>query len=314
MDCNKFKEMIWLEIYGELSDENHVLLENHLASCIDCKLEYEETMNAKQILDKKVQLEPHENLVKEMRNELHQRLVLMKKPQLKSTWTGRLWQIASLDFPPAIRMGTAFALLVLGLLIGRQFIPRLEQDTTFSSQATESYDSRLAGMETIEYNPKTNNVELTFRKMEDVTVEGNLNEPAIQKLMANALVSDERPNIRLRTVKALENSQSFGKEILDALVEIIEQDDNPGIRLRALKVLTAVPITPEIKRLITKVMVKVILSDPNSAMRIEAFKRLNKVDDHVINTDLYNAVKSDSSEYIRTQSSRILDRTENPQF
>lgn len=312
--CNEFQKMIWLDIYGELSDEQKNKLTDHLKSCVECQLDYEESLKAYQLFDKKTQQEPNENLMKELRNELHHRLNILKKPNTKTSWPERFWHIITLDFAPVARLGTALALLIIGMAVGSRFFQSTYRTQAVISKKADVTDSWVAGMESIQYNPRTKKVEIKLNTIQDITVEGNLNKPEIQKLLAQVLIADERPNIRLRTVRALENTQYFGRDILDALVEIIEEEENPGIRLRALKVLTAVPITSEIKSLITKVLVKVLLNDSNTAMRIEAFNKLNKFDKNIIDSKLYNVVTADSSEYIRTQSSQMLERTENPKY
>ena len=76
--------------------------------------------------------------------------------------------------------------------------------------------------------------------------------------------------------------------------------------------LTSIPITSSVKEILAKVLVRVFLNDSNSAIRIEAFKGLSKIDNGSVAPVIFNAAKNDSSEYIRSKANQILDRTENP--
>ncbi|MFZ5515412.1 MAG: zf-HC2 domain-containing protein [Candidatus Zhuqueibacterota bacterium] len=312
--CKHFRNMIWLRIYGELSEQENAELAEHIAQCTSCQLDYEEALSMNKVLDKKIQYAPDENVLKELRNDLHLRLLSVRKPNRQIAWTERLWRIISLDFSPFIRMGTAVALVIVGMFIGSKYFQMKGGSPDALKKVSDNSIPKVTGVEFIDFNPATHQIEITFNTMQDVTVEGDLNTPEIQKILAQMLMADNRPNFKLRTVRALESSARLENDVLQALATLVETDENPGIRLKAMKVLTAAPVTPKMKNLMTKVAVKVLLNDTNSAMRIEAFNYLGRINNGYMESDVCHAVKADSSEYIRTKSSHLLDRRENPQF
>jgi len=301
-------------MYDELSEQENDELAEHIAHCKACQLDYEEALSMKEVLDKKIQYVPDENVLKELRNDLHLRLLSVGKPNRHIPWTERLWRMISLDFSPILRMGTAVALVIFGIYIGSKYSYLTNGSQEALVKVSENSIPRVTGVEFIHYNQATQQIELTFNTMQNVNVQGDLNKPEIQKILAQMLLADNRPNFKLRTVRALESSVRLENDVLEALATLAETDENPGIRLKALKLLIAAPMTPELKDRIVKVVVKVLLNDTNSAMRIEAFDYLSKINGGHLESDVYHAVRVDSTEYIRAQSSHLLDRIENPQF
>jgi len=173
-------------------------------------------------------------------------------------------------------------------------------------------ESNISNIESIQYNPSTRQVSIILSTVNDVMIEGDVEKPEIQRILAQALMTEERPNFRLKTVRALQNTNTLDEKVIYTLREVIDKEENPGIRLKAVKLLTSIPITPTIKEILTKVLVRVFLNDSNSAIRIEAFKGLSKIDNGSVVPSIFNAAKNDSSEYIRSKAKQILERTENP--
>lgn len=314
-NCKQFRSWIWLDVYNELPVEYKKTLDEHIQTCSECQLDFEEANNTKKLLDHKIQLTPTDIELKSSRAELHQRLLLMTQPRYEKKWTTKLWQIISLDFSPVLRLATAVALLVIGLFAGRAFYSPSESGFEFNQrQLSDVITSNVSNIESIEYNPSTRQVSIKMNTLNDVTIQGDVEKPEIQQLLAQTLVSEERPNIRLKTVRALEKTRTLDTNVITALSELIDKEENPGIRLKVVKLLTSVPISSTIKEILTQVLVRVLLTDSNSAIRIEAFKGLSKIDNGSVVPALFNAAKNDSSEYIRIKAKQIIERTENPNF
>lgn len=311
--CEQFRQWIWLALYEELPAKHKEILDEHIKSCAECQLDYEEAEKTLKILHQKIQLGPTDIQLESSRTELHQRLLLLKQSQMKWNWLIKLWQIVSLDFAPTWRIATAVALLVIGIFIGKIFFTKTISGLQLNQeQLSELTESNISNIESIQYNPKTRLVTLKLNTLNEVIVEGDLEKPEIQLLLAQTLMYDERPNIRLKTVRALEKTKTLDKNVINALSDLIDKEENTGIRLKAVKLLTVLPITPDIKDMLTSVLIKVLLNDSNSAIRIEAFKGLSKVENGSTAPVIFNAARNDSSEYIRTQAKQILERTENP--
>ena len=311
--CQQFRQWIWLTVYNELPVDQQKILEEHIKECPECQLDYEEAMKTINLFDQKVQLEPTDVQLKTNRAELHQRLLLITQPGFQKKWLEKLWQIISLDFAPALRFATAAAILIIGIFLGKIFF---SQDTSkLASVQLPSpglFESNISNIESIQYDPITRQVSITMNTVNDVTIQGDLEKPEIQQMLTQALITDERPNVRLKTVRALQNMKILDEKIIYALRDVVDREENPGIRLKAVKLLTSIPITSSVKEILIKVLVRVFLNDSNSAIRIEAFKGLSKIENGSIAPVIFNAAKNDSSEYIRSKAKQILDRTENP--
>jgi hypothetical protein len=312
-NCKQFRSQTWLAVYDELPVEQNKLLEEHLKTCSECQLDLEEAMNAMKLMEHKIQLTPTEFQLESSRAELHQRLLLVTQPRFHKNWKAKLWQIVSLDFTPALRFATAVTLLVIGLFAGKAIFSPDKPGFEFSQQQlSEALTSNVSNIESIEYNPATRQISIKMNTLNDVIIQGDVEKPEIQQLLAQTLVAEERPDIKLKTVRALGKTRTLDVKTLSALSELIDKEENPGIRLKAVKLLTTIPITSTVKDILTQVLVRVLLNDSNSAIRIEAFKGLSKIDNGSIAPLIFNAARNDSSEYIRTKAKQMLERTENP--
>ena len=92
----RYQQWIWLDLYGELPPEQKKLLDKHLKTCPECQLDYEEAQQTLQLLDKKNQIRPTKEMLKQSRSELYQRLLLATQPKLKTNWSEKIWRIFGL--------------------------------------------------------------------------------------------------------------------------------------------------------------------------------------------------------------------------
>ncbi len=311
--CEKYYQWMWLQLYDELNQEQKAELTAHLQKCQDCVLDLEEINETKILLDKKIQLKSTASFLEQNRTELRQRLLLATQPKYSSNWKKKMWEILSLDFPPVLRFSTAVAMLLIGFLIGSWLFKTQTMQKDFHDQTFPLLsETNIAGIESIDYDPQSRQVFLILNTMKQLTVQGDMERPEIKKLLAQTLISEKRPNIRLKTVGALSMTKSYDKHVINALAEVLEKDENPGIRLKAIRLLTDMTINSSIKSVVTKVLVRVLLKEENSAIRNEAIDGLSKLRNGSFDPIIYNAAKNDTSEYVRSKAAIMLQRTENP--
>jgi len=311
--CEKYRKWVWLKLYDELNEDQNAELVAHLNNCPDCVIDLEEINETKILLDKKIQLKPTVSFLEQNRTELHQRLLLATQPKYRSNWKKKIWEIVSLDFSPALRFSTAVAMLLIGFLGGSLVYKAKTLEEDFTKQQFSSLsETNITGVESIDYDPETRQVSMKLNTMKQLTVQGDMERPEIKQLLAQTLISEKRPNIRLKTVGALALSKSYDNQVINALSKVLEKDENPGIRLKAIRLLTKMPINTSIKNIVTKVLVNVLLKETNSAIRNEAIDGLNKLRNGSVDPIIYNAAKNDSSEYVRSQAAIMLQRTQNP--
>ena len=311
--CEKYRQWMWLKLYNELNENQKGELTNHLHGCPDCVLDLEEINQTKILLDKKIQLKPTASFLDQNRTELHQRLLLATQSKYRSSWKKKMWAILSLEFSPVLRFSTAVAMLLIGILFGNLlFKAETVEEDLIQQQFSLLSETNVTGVESINYDPVTRQVVMKLNTMKQLIIQGDMERPEMKQLLVHTLTSEERPNIRLKTVGALALTQSHDNEVIDALIEVLEKDENPGIRLKAIRLLTRIPINTSIKNVVTKVLVHVLLKETNSAIRNEAIDGLNKLKNGSVDAIIYNAAKNDSSEYVRSQAAIMLQRTENP--
>jgi len=128
-------------------------------------------------------------------------------------------------------------------------------------------------------------------------IEGNISEPEIQKLLAYAMIREENPGTRLRSVKLIQdNVGQAGDDLQSALITTVKSDQNPGVRLKAMKALGELPLSHEIKEACTYV----IANDQSAAIRMEAIQVLTKDRSQETQDMLRKATEDDESEGVKS--------------
>jgi len=310
--CKQFHRLIWLSVYDEISDEQQKLLKEHLKDCTECQLDFEEAQQAIKLLNQKVQITPSEKMMKEIRTELHQRLLLMTQPKVKKNWLKAVKQIVTLDLPPALRFSAAVVMLLFGIIIGRFFFT--PESMNFQQNFPDLDNTKIANVRSVYYDPASGNISIQLSTFNNLTVEGSPEKPEIQQLLAKTLLLENRPNIRLETVNVLTHTRSFNRQVIEALIQVLEKDENPGIRLKAVKLLSVIPVDSSLRDLITRIFLKVLLKEKNTAIRIQALNGLEKLTEKSFIPALYQAAKKDTNEYIRNKAVHIIERIENPKI
>ena len=310
--CKQFHRLIWLSVYDEISDEQQNLLKEHLKDCAECQLDFEEAQQTVKLLNQKLQITPSEKMMKEIRTELHQRLLLMTQPKVKKNWLKAVKQIVTLDLPPALRFSAAVVMLLFGIIIGRFFFT--PESMNFQQNFPDLDNTKIANVRSVYYDPASGNISIQLSTFNNLTVEGSPEKPEIQQLLAKTLLLENRPNIRLETVNVLTHTRSFNRQVIEALIQVLEKDENPGIRLKAVKLLSVIPVDSSLRDLITRIFLKVLLKEKNTAIRIQALNGLEKLTEKSFIPALYQAAKKDTNEYIRNKAVHIIERIENPKI
>jgi len=308
--CKQFRSWIWLDVYDELQPVQKKQLTDHLKECVDCKLDFQEAEQMVKLMDQKIRIEPTELELEENRTELHQQLMYIKQSKLNNKWREKLWQVVSLDFAPRFRLAAVLTMFVIGVFWGRLFLtPGNSKLKENQLQLTDITGSNFAGVELVQYNPKTKEVSIKLNTINENVVNGSLERPEIQQILAKTLVSDERPNVRLKTVGALSLIKSFDRQVVDALVEVLENDKNIGVRLKAAKLINTIPLSYHIKELLVKILTRVLVKEENPAIRNEAINGLSRISNSDVTPFILQAAENDTSEYVRYKASQHIKKT-----
>lgn len=310
--CKKHKKNIILAHYNELDEIELARLQAHLEICPACRQEAAAMQLFGKLMHENRLAEVNVPDLKALRNVMRLKLA-QKKSALSSSFT-------VLSFKPAIQFALVLLLFSCGFLVGRQgqkVNPGTPGDDLWQQLLTASGSIQvdngavhpyLMGVNRLKYNQDKGAIEIHYNLVNEIQLAGKLDSPAIRELLVYAMVNEENPNIRRSAVKAMQAAtqgrQELNADYLQSLETILQSDQNPGIKLLALDVLKTMPLNEQIKNL----LIRVLLYDPNTPVRIDAFKTLTSK--HMTEKDIdhfLQAAINDTSKYISYKSEQLIE-------
>lgn len=318
--CQKYEQNLTLLLYEELEPVAKAELDAHLHACPACREALHSLQELHDMVPAGPLIEPDEASLQALRNVVS----LKVREQAKQK---RGWSLFSFVQPsPAFQLGFAVLLLAFGFLLGRtgtsQAPPVTQPTFTLENLLTASQriqaansqvDPFLTGVDKLRFDPETGTVEIHYNTVNDIALTGNLSDASVRQMLRHALIEERNPAVRLHAVKAIGGMVSQealpGADLIDALTQLLKNEENQGVKMQALRVLGALPFTDEIKN----VLVRVLLYDKDTAIRIEAFKALNQKaltsDDSDI---LLRAAQTDTSGFFKYQAEKVLQNLQDP--
>jgi len=318
---NKFEEEILrlLLFYdsGELSEGERARVEKALAESPLLREELEKIRALARGVKQAPLFEPSAEMMNGLRHDLR---VQLRRERLRPTLGERLEEWLS-GARVWWQLGAIAACVVIGIAIDRAFLiapaapgggaaELLQQIAAAQPVAAEngSVSPLMAGVEYIRIDPQTEQVEIHYNLVNDIQLRGRPDDPAIRRVLAYALTQNDRPNVRLKAVKALAENPIADDEVISALVHALQNDENEGIRLKAAQVLRRAPVSDKIKNALSWVL----LRDDNAAVRMEALEGLGKTSLTENEIAALHAAAADSNEYVRMQAKQLIERREQP--
>lgn len=317
MKHDEYKELLHLSFYNEISDEEQSVLDEHLKTCAECRTDSEELRKLESALVQAPGFELNDQLLDQARRELRVALRLERaKRPFWAEWLERLDVLTS----PGLRLALGgVATLVVGFSIGYLiFIPSGDDAVTRTmpglNQATaQRSETRVSNFRLLQQPSEVGEVEFSFDFVTPVRMKGNVNDNSVQRVMAQALLSDQNPGARLLTVSTLANQvetwKTPDKEIKVALIQAMKQDANVGVRREALKAIQKFQLDKDIK----DGLLFVLKNETNPGMRIDVINYLEKpiVTNKVVDQDILNGLKqsmqSDNNNYIRIRAKNVYE-------
>lgn len=319
LKCDKFKKLIPLDLYNELSADERKELEEHLKSCQQCRKEWQEVHEFIRKMNKKIEIEPSDALLVQNRNLLRERLKIKSSFPLIGRWIGQI--IGFFQYRPQqiLRFSVGLALILIGFFVGRFLMPTgksVDLEKLFLANyygsgiqklaSTEISDPKIINFQTVKYSPNVDQVEICFNMLNQVALRGTLYDAPIRDLLTYAVRNTDHPGIRLQSVKALGSRYLEDEDVQNSLIHVLEHDENAGMRLKAIKILKQMPLSQQIKNS----LIKILFKDLNPSIRMEAVDALSKWPEKDIQPTLINAAREDDNEYVRFKASKILERRE----
>jgi hypothetical protein len=159
-------------------------------------------------------------------------------------------------------------------------------------------------------------IEFMFDAVKPVKYKGSLNDQTVQLLLAKALLTTKNPGVRIKTVNTLsslnESSTQLDPKVKKALISSMLVDENPAVRREALSAISKFNFDAEIRDAVLEVLEK----DDNSGLRVLAINILadkkleDKSLDNVIKNVLNKKAVSDDNDFIKLRAASILKGVE----
>ncbi len=320
MKHEQLRELLHLSLYRELDDDRRSVLEQHLPTCPDCSAEMAKLQKLDTLLQRGHRVEVTDQLLDEARRELRVALRLEQSRRFRfSEWLDRLNILPA----PGVRLALGgAATLVVGISLGYLvFSPGTGSDQigvmpAVGQAVVERNEPRVSAFRFIQLPQEGGGVEVAFDLVTPVRMRGNIADNAIQRVLAQALLNEQNPGARIRTVSALadqvDSSKKPDEAIKGALIRALKSDANAGVRREALKALRKLPVDKVIK----DALLYLLSHESNPGIRVEAINYLDRfvLSDAPYDGDVLRVLKermqTDNNNYVRIRAKNVYEEVQ----
>lgn len=293
MKCRQCEDILLNYDYEEIPEKIKKEIEAHLSRCIRCA----EIWENQQILSKAIKSLPEVSIDEDHIPTLHANIMNSVHREMfrESTQHSRFHVPAGTFRYVAVAVATLAIGIVLGNFIGGPGDTGSVDTPLASANFNELLKNQsLTDIRIEQVDHTTGELVISAARKDNLTLTGNISDPEIQKVLAYALVSDQNPGTRLRSVKLMEGVTT-SDAIQQALISSVLNDENQGVRQRALRALAQYPINDDLRN----TYLNVISNDPSPALRIEAIQILMQDEDPGTRTAVLNASEEEKNETIQ---------------
>ena len=260
MTHQQLRDWLVLSYYGELEPVREQELQRHLTGCQQCRAEKSALEELHLLLEnEKMEVDPR--LLEQARAQL--RGALRQEGSGKAAYLQRLRGWFSLDWLHGGRaLGLTVASALIGVVVGMLVFSR---QTLLPEEVQLAIDAEMASLEFVDRELSPGDLELIYQTVRPVSQSRDLDQPRIEHVLTEALVSVDNPGVRLRVVNALEErSTGIDPEFQQVLIEVLKNDSNVGVRRRALAVLSELDLDESLK----EAFIHAVVNDPNAGLRV----------------------------------------------
>lgn len=320
MNHELYKSWLHLLAIDELESSDREALEVHLAGCNECRSELEALRKLHTAVAGR-RFAVTDSLLQEARQEL--RAALRIERARIPFWSGIMARVDDVLAPWAKISAAGAAMAATGFFAGYlAFSGDPASGGIALKEASDGTDisrgeARITNVRFDDPDASDGEIEFSFDAVSPVRVKGSPNDPGIQSVLTRALITEENPGVRLRTVSAITSQIEIntGKpddadnDVKRALIEAMKFDDNPGVRKEALRALAKFPFD----ELIKEGLLYVLSKDKSEGLRVEAINSLGAVRGQITASDdrlldiLQKRVESDNNRYVRTRARAVLE-------
>lgn len=318
MNHKQYQELIELYFYDELDEPQRKEAEQHLSECAECRSLHDELKKLHGVLAQYTPLQVSDAVLQSARHDLQ--AALRDERAKGSSRSNILDWITETLFPQYKLAFSAVAIVALGFFLGYLVFrspeaPGEKVEPTNVKQAKEERPAmpeggQITNVKFVDSGTNNGEVEFTFDAVMPVHMKGSVNDPKIQEVLAHALLNEENPGVRLRSVNAIaeQRVQRTDDDVKKALMAALKSDPNPGVRKQALSVLQKFPPDKEIQH----AFLDALVHDASSGIRIAAINALGSQNGSTYRNDkdilevLKERMKSDDNQYIRIRAKEVL--------
>jgi hypothetical protein len=310
MTCTAVREQLPMLLYGELSFDEEERVESHLDVCTTCRTALQRE-KAVQNAFHAVEIEPSASLLRECREDLHDRLRDEETvPAARMSWWKQFTaMLAQHRAGMVLRPVGALTLIALGFL-GARLTPGAFFSTggltRGESQAMSLIDPQTSRVRYVE-PASGGRVQIVLDETRQRVISGQLDDVKIRSLLLAAAKDPSDPGLREETVDIL-NTRAQSEDIRDVLIFALRHDQNAGVRLKAMSGLKPFAQEPAVRSALSQVL----LSDANPGLRTQAIDLLTEgtnatQDRQIIGTLQELLQRGEQQGYVRERSRRVLE-------
>ncbi|MEX2189962.1 MAG: HEAT repeat domain-containing protein [Bacteroidota bacterium] len=321
MNHELYKSWLHLLALDELEPADREALDVHLAGCTECRSELEQLRKFRDAVAGQ-RFTITDSLLQEARQEL--RAVLRIERSRVPFWSGIMARVDDVLAPWAKVSVAGAAMVTTGFFAG--YLAFSGDPSAGGGIALKEAgdgtdiirgEARITNVRFDDPDASDGEIEFSFDAVSPVRVKGSPNDPGIQSVLTRALITEENPGVRLRTVSAITSQIQINtgapdeadNDVKRALVDAMKYDDNPGVRKEALRALAKFPFD----ELIKEGLLYVLSKDKSEGLRVDAINSLGAVRSQITASDdrlldiLQKRVEFDNNRYVRTRARAVLE-------
>ncbi len=318
MNHDKYKELIQLYVYDEISDSEKIDLENHLLECSDCSREMKSIKNLYNALASNRPVMVNEETLDDSRNLLLKKLLAAQiKQSLRDKILKYLEEFLFGGYKLALGGVATFA---IGLLIGYFLLTNgaESQDSILTNQTInlDQLNKENVQISNIRFSDPVSSgdeIKFSFNITRPVSYSGDISDQFTQKLLATALLTADNPGVRIQSVNTISMQGVDGfipdDKVKKTLITSLETDENPGVRRAAINTLMKFPLDQEIR----DAFLFVLTHDNNAGIRVAAITGLSALKasgtsiDEKVKEVLRQNVENEDNNFVRIRAASLLE-------
>ena len=316
MKHEQYKELLELNILGELNDEEEILLENHLFECDECATEYSQLKKIYTIITtERPQAASDEDLLAARMRLFPEINKLGNTPSLKEQFTNFLKSLFSNNYSLAFG---SIILVTVGLFIGYLVfnnsgsISNITPENIIDLDKIDKGSLKISDIRLPDTFSENNEFEFIIGDSEPINYKGDINDLAVQRLLATALQSTENPGFKIRTAykiaEIVDDNFVPDQKIKEAFISTLKNDQNPGVRKGALRALLNFPFDKKIR----DAFLFALAYDDNASNRMDAINGLltmnsqKELINDSVKSNLKIEIAKEDNEVVKNKTEKLL--------